>query len=104
MKLPDVNARADGQLTGRNRQPHRLHEVAKMRVQHAAVVAEHNQLAGLVSRHQNARCNLVKCLRKAGRMNAPQRRRIARRRILYCFDTHDVMIAATITKANRVAL
>ena len=55
VKLPDVDARPDRQLAAGDGQAHRLREIAKVRVQHAAVVPQDHQLARLVGRHQHAR-------------------------------------------------
>src|SRR5687768_15238429 len=65
VELANINVRSDRELSARERQAHRFGEVAEVRVEHAARVAEDNQLAGLISGDQEACGKLFEHLRKA---------------------------------------
>ena len=52
MELPNVDLTTNGQLAALYGHPHWLHEIAKMGVEHSAVIAQDDQFAGLVGRHQ----------------------------------------------------
>ena len=62
MEFPDVDARANGKLPAADRQPHRLHEVAEMGIEYPAVIAQDNELARLISGHQERRVGLFENL------------------------------------------
>jgi hypothetical protein len=96
VKLPDVDVAADGKFPTTHGEPHRLHEVAEMSVEHSGVVPQDDQLARLIGSDQNRKPRLGEDLRQIRSMHAPQRGRGIRGRIgRWCFGHANILNCAS---------
>lgn len=75
-ELPNLDGGSDGQAVGRGAQgqTHRRLEGAEVGVHRPVLLADDDELAGLVDRHQQRDAELIEEGREVGGMNAAERR------------------------------